>query len=758
MEENLIREFIAEAEEHLLILEPNLLRLEKEPDNIELVNDIFLATHSIKGTASYVGLSHISHFTHILETLLDHRRKQDIRTSPELIDILLEGLDMLKLLINHVSLGKPAPDTSMIEMKLTQWKEMETQNEEQAKDNTEHRTKNAEKETRTKRPDSSEPRTPIFDPRSLPVDLEDCEIFADIASQQIEFMHLSLDMIRKAYLKNPEVIHDHITSPLESLAKAFRNIQSSAAMLNVETLNQVLEEHAQYFSEIVTPTHILTETDLSGIEEIIRNLDDIATTIAECSVKELQSLDQSAQAPPPSPEPLILDTFFGQHTLRVNAERVDYLLNLIGELVINRARLVQVGAEIKNIHEDLRTGEGDILNPFPPQRKKAIRIFKKLKDMFDEITLDLGRLTNQLQEGTMRIRMIPLSQIVSRFPRMIRDLSRQAGKEVDIEIHGSETELDKTVMDIIGDPLIHIVRNAIDHGIETPEERHASGKPLQGKIVLSAYHQGNQVVIEVEDDGKGIDVKRVKEKAIQQHLITPKEAETLQDQEIVALIFHPGFSTVETISPLSGRGVGLHIVKRYLEKLNGSIELETTPGKGSQFTIRLPLTLAIIPALMVSVKSETFAIPLTSVEEAIRVSQQEIKTIESHKVIRLRERMIPLIELTDLLGSSVFEGQNPEIEIQPEDLGFTSSEDEGQEKFYGVIISDGFREIGLVVDSFVGESDIVIKSLDDELVNVEGISGASIQGDGRIALVLDAVSLIDLAIKRLRQRRVKSEK
>ncbi len=756
IDENLIREFIAEAEEHLFLLEPNLLRLEKEPDNIELLNEIFLATHGIKGTSSYVGLSHISNFTHTLETLFDRLRKRDIRTSPELIDVLLEGLDMLKLLVSNVSLGKPAPDTSAIEEKLTQWKEWGDQTAKEQEDQIveEQRTDNEEQLPASE--------SSLLKPDFLKeIDPEDGEIFADIASQQIEFMRLSLDMLRESCLsaslrtgsENHKPVHEQIYSPSESLLKAFHNIQSSAAMLNVEALNTVLEEHARYFSVLENSGYTLTETDITNIDSSIQILEKITKTISVCSPKELQPPEQTSQSVSPSSEPPTFGPSFGQYTLRVNPERIDYLLNLVGELVINRARLLRVSDEIKNLHDDLRTGEASILSTLPTQRKKTVRLFKKLKDTLEEISLDLGRLTDRLQEGTMRIRMIPISQVVNRFPRMVRDLSRQAGKEVTIEIRGTETELDKTVVDVIGDPLIHILRNAIDHGIELPEERQIQGKPLQGKIVLSAYHQGNQVVIEVEDDGKGIDLELVKNKAIQYHLITPQEVNRLQDKEIAALIFRTGFSTVESVSHLSGRGVGLHIVKRYLERLNGAIDFDTTPGKGSKFTIKLPLTLAIIPALMVRVRSEVFAIPLISVEEAIRISEREIKTIESHKVIHLRERILPLVKLADLLSDSVIRTQpfnsfeSSFGEVYPE----RSQGTQDREKFYTVIISDGLREIGLIIDALVGESDIVIKSLDDEFVKGEGVSGASIQGDGKVALVLDAVSLIDLAIKRFQQ-------
>ena len=748
IEEHLIREFIAEAEEHLHLVEPQLLQLEKEPDNSALIHDIFLATHNIKGTASYVGLTHISHFTHLLESLLDRARKEELRISSELIDVLLEGVDTLKRLIQHVSAGYPLPDTSIIETKLTQWNEPQG--------SAKH------KKDRHGFQVLSDPSvSSVFQADVMKMlDHEDVEIYADIASQQIECMRLSLDMIRENVGAGHDSNQEQIVASISSLVKAFRNLQTSAAVLELDTLDALLDDQVRHIAPLENSlrskvSSSLTEAELIAVEQIIHTLENLTETMVNWN-REDTPVPQPSQ--PVISETPGIDTFLGPHMLRVDADRVDYLLNLVGELVINRARLMRVSNVMKHLYETLRTGETSFLSPLPSQRKKTLRLFKTLKDTLNEVTMDLGRLTNQLQEGTMRIRMIPISQVIGRFPRMVRDLSRQAGKEVEIEIHGADTELDKTVMDIIGDPLIHILRNAIDHGIESPAERQAQGKPIQGKIILSVYHQGNQVMIEVEDDGKGIDLNLVKEKAIQQQLIAAQEADKLRDQEIASLIFHTGFSTVETVSHLSGRGVGLHIVKRYLEQLNGSIELEATPGKGSTFTIKLPLTLAIIPALMVEVKSEVFAVPLVSVEEAVRISPQDINTIQSHKVIRLRDQTIPLLELTELLGEPVFDSQDLKRTSRSEELIFEYSRQEtlwtdtdllqDEEKLSAVVVSDGLQQIGLVVDAFIGESDIVIKSLDNEFINVEGVSGASIQGDGQIALVLDAASLIDLASKR----------
>lgn len=716
VEENLIREFIAEAEEHIFTLEPDLLRLEKEPHNQDLVNEIFLATHSIKGTASYVGLSHISSFTHALESLLDRLRKGTIHTSPELVDLLLQGLDMLRLLIHHVATGQVAPDTSVMIQKLLQWQEERV------------------------------------DMQGIELDSEDAEIFADIAGQQIEFMRLALEKIRETVQVNDEVNQQKTMETLAAILKAFGKIKSSAALLEIEALDAILDTQEQVFSSFVEPSHHLSEQDVEDIVGIIQHLEEGTQIIsAYCAQKSPSSLLVVPQETDITEAPLASEMVQGR-ILRVNAGRVDHLLNLVGELVINRAKLEQIGQEIKILYEDLRAGAVPLNNGSSIQTKKSLRTFKKLKEHFDEITLDLGRLTNQMQEGTMRIRMVPISQVLNRFPRMVRDLSRQAAKAVEIRIYGAETELDKTVVDQLGDPLIHIIRNAIDHGIELPEERELHGKPLQGTIRISAYHEGNQVIIEIADDGKGIDARLVKQKALQQHLISSQEAETLQYQELSHLIFQSGFSTVDSVSSLSGRGVGLNVVKRYLEKINGSIELESTPGKGCTFTIKLPLTLAIIPALMVKVKTEIFAIPLISVEEAIRIVPQDIKTIESHQVIHLRERIVPLFDLVELFGPIIFDSGRVLEMFQSERSESRSSEEHEsqEEKLYGVVLSDGFRDIGILVDAFLGEHDIVIKSLNDELVNVEGIAGASIRGDGEISLVIDPASLIHLAIKYLR--------
>lgn len=747
----LIREFIAEAEEQLLTLEPNLLRLEQEPSNRDLINDIFLATHSMKGTAAYVGLAHISSFTHAIESLLEPLRTGRAQPSPEVIDLLLHGVDALKDLIARAALGQAAPDMSALVAQLSAWREELMQ---------------------PALPPSPPPAPAPVPPESTQtrkLEPEECEIFADISRQQLELMRLTLEQIR-ASVQEDAAQEASVTTArrrdlMTVLGKAFRKIQSSAAMLQVDALDAVLAEQEGPFAALNEEKSGLTDEEVVSFMRVLQRLETIiadletesrtAETLApgsriavEMEVAPAAPLPLHGGGPPPGPA---VEWSRGRYTLRVEAERVDDLLNLAGELVISRARLVQIGRDFKGLYEELRSGDLTVRQGSALQRKKDARRFKKLKERLDETTVELGRLTNQVQEATMRIRMVPISQVLSRFPRMVRDLARQAGKEVQILISGADTELDKTVIDVIGDPLIHLLRNAIDHGIEGPEERIRRGKARQGMIRLSAYYEGNQVILVVQDDGRGLDLERLKQKAAQQGLLDAREAENLSDREAMELIFASGLSTVDAVSSLSGRGVGLNVVKRSVEKISGAIELESLSGKGCTFLIKLPLTLAIIPALMVSVGAELFAIPLMAVEEAIRCRPQDLHTIEAQPVLQLRDRMIPVFDLAELLG--IAEGGEAE-DLEEEGYAAEGNDD----AYYAVILSDGLREIGVGVDALFGEGDIVIKSLRHELLMVEGISGASIRGDGQVALVIDAASLINLAISRVKeQRRIRSE-
>jgi len=379
-----------------------------------------------------------------------------------------------------------------------------------------------------------------------------------------------------------------------------------------------------------------------------------------------------------------------RQTIRVDIERLDNLMNLVGELVMHKGRLEQIGISHQLIE-------------------------------LDETVEQIDRVSTDLQSVVMKVRMVPVEQVFNRFPRMVRDLAKDLGKEVDFVIEGKETELDRTVIDEIGDPLVHLLRNAIDHGLEFPEERIKNGKPQKGKLVLRASHEGNNVYIEVEDDGMGIDINNVLAQGIAKNIIDPARAKQMEREEIIDLLFSPGFSTAQNVTDISGRGVGLDVVKSKIEALNGEIYVDSTPGWGTKFKIKLPLTLAIIQALIVAVRDEIYAIPLSSVDETTMISREEIKTVQNQEVITLRGSILPLFRLADLLE-------------------ITTQTDDGEE-MYVVVVRKGERRIGLVVDALIGQQEIVIKSLGRLLAGIPGIAGAIVAGDGNVRLILDIATL-----------------
>jgi len=401
-------------------------------------------------------------------------------------------------------------------------------------------------------------------------------------------------------------------------------------------------------------------------------------------------------------------------TIRVDIGRLDLLLNLVGELVINRTRISDIASTLGRALTD-KNGVAVALNG---HAKELAPLAKALADS----SALLARTTNEIQESIMKVRMVPIGQVFDRFPRMIRDVAKARGKDVRLQISGAETDLDKTIVDEVGEPLMHLLRNCIDHGIETPEERERRGKPRYGSISLNAYHEGNQIIIEVSDDGNGIDLERVRERGVKQGLISADDK--LTDGEIIELIFTPGFSTAEAISDVSGRGVGMDVVKKNIARIKGVFDVNTVPGAGTTFTIKLPLTLAIIQALLVRVSRELYAIPLDSVIESQRVEMHDVRTVHGNEVITLRGQVLPLVRVADFfrLGG----GRDPE-------------------KVMIVIVGLQGRQVGLVVDSFQGEQEIVIKPLSDVVGRIPGISGATILGNGSISLIIDVHSLVSEA-------------
>jgi two-component system chemotaxis sensor kinase CheA len=416
-----------------------------------------------------------------------------------------------------------------------------------------------------------------------------------------------------------------------------------------------------------------------------------------------------------------------KHTMRVDAKKIDSLMNQVGELVVTRALFSQLAGDMRDLQR--------YLHEHAELDQRETKQVKDLSFRISEVTLSLGRVANELQEGVMRVRMLPIAQLFNRYPRVVRDLVHGTNKRVRLEISGEDTELDKMVIEEVADPLVHLVRNSVDHGIESVDERRQAGKPPEGRLRLSAYHESNHVVIEVTDDGKGLNPRRIRAVALEKNLLSEAELDRMTPREILAIVMRPGFSTAARVTKTSGRGVGMDVVKKNVEKMNGTVEIESEVGIGTVVRIKIPLTLAIIQALLVKVGSEIFTIPLTSVVETLRIFGDDIATIEGMEVIHLRQTTIPLIRLR-----RVFE---------------LPREVETAEKEFVVIIKTGSRHVGLVVDTLVGEQEVVIKPLADFLRKNSGFSGATILGDGRVSLILDVYELVNLVSDKLTRKEIR---
>lgn len=533
---------------------------------------------------------------------------------------------------------------------------------------------------------------------------------------------------------------EHNQNDLDLLNKIFRGahtMKGSSSFLGFEKLSTVTH-HAEEIlnklrkSEIVVTREIMdvllefvdvtkrvvgdieNGTDTTDTSSVIKNLKlGNEGKLASISSPSNGSSDQApaaapvAKAAPSAPAPKKEEPKQGdnkgavmEQTIRVDVSRLDALLNLVGELVLSRNRLAQLSAELDNKFEN-----------------------EYLIEQLIETTSQIGMNTTELQLAVMKTRMIPIGKVFNKFPRMVRDLSRDTGKEIELIITGEETELDKSVVEEIGDPLIHMIRNSCDHGVERPEIREANGKPRKGEVHLSAYHEGNHIVIEIKDDGAGMDPEVLKRKAIEKRVITPEEAAAMDNNQAFGLIFKPGFSTAEKVTNVSGRGVGMDVVRTNVEKLNGIISIASELGKGTTFYLKLPLTLAIIQALLVEISGETFAIPLVSVIETVRISTAEVHSFEGREVLKLRDRVLSLLRLDEVF-----------------DLDEASHED-----LYVVVVALAEKQLGFIVDKLIGQEEIVIKSLGEYIGGNPGIAGATITGNGRVRLIIDVAGVIELA-------------
>ncbi|MDK8638627.1 chemotaxis protein CheA [Niallia taxi] len=667
--------FIEESKEHLQTCNEQLLELEKNPENLQIVNEIFRSAHTLKGMSATMGYEDLASLTHQMENVLDAIRNEKISVTPEVLDVIFLAVDDLEAMVESIASGGDGKrNVEDVVKKLVAIESGEAFVETAA----------------------NQTATAVAEVSLTGSSYDEFEITVMQQSKEQGFntYEIEISLSQNCLLKAARVFM--IFEALESLGEV---IKSNPPV-------EELEEEKFEYSFMVT---IISKEEPSTIEARIMKVSEVekvnvnSFSASELSVEQVTEEEaapqaqessvpvQPAAAPKKEEEKPAVVAKQSSKTIRVNIERLDILMNLFEELVIDRGRLDQISQDlqVQELHETVER---------------------------------MSRITGDLQNIILNMRMVPVETVFNRFPRMVRQLARDLNKKINLEIIGAETELDRTVIDEIGDPLVHLIRNALDHGVESPEVRRANGKNEEGTVVLRAYHSGNHVFIELEDDGAGINKEKVLQKALSKGIITQETANSLTDSQIAELILASGFSTADKISDISGRGVGLDVVKSTIESLGGTITIESQEGKGSLFSIQLPLTLSIISVMLVEIQQEKYAIPLSSIIETAIVNKQDVLQAHNQTVIDFRGKVVPLLFLKDI---------------------FEVPETKEEEEFYSVVIvRKGEKLAGFVVDSFIGQQEVVLKSLGNYLANAFAISGATILGDGQVALIVDCNALI----------------
>jgi len=702
--------YLLDSSEQIERLGAGLLQLEKEGGNIGLINDLFRSAHSLKGASGTMGFTPIVAMTHAAEDLLDRLRQGKIEVSLEMIDVLLAVTDRVKAMLSQVeqrqeiSIGYEDLVSSLKglingEKPVVLENPQSVQGEEEAKVKFVPLNFSLTQTEGEKLNDAHMMGHGVFqvNVKLAPGTLMKA-VRAVMATQRLEGLGTVIKLlpsVEDLEVGNAEAFFLLVLcdEPIEEIRRELLEISELMEVdVNPYPVGEGIVEEAGKVARFV---------ETSGLESEIRTNIGVAESKI---IKPLsnQKIPVEPKAVVPVPNVPVTEAVGGEgntkvHTIRVDTVRMDNLINLVGEMVITRTRLVQIGLDLKAQYQM----DGMVNN-------------------LNEANVYLGRLMNDLQESVMRLRMVAIGTVFNRFPRLVRDLAKKTGKEMELVLKGEDTELDKTVVEVIGDPLMHLIRNSVDHGIESPEERCASGKPELGTIILDAYHEGNHIAIVISDDGAGLDLDKILSIAVSKGLVG--EREELSERDISNLIFLPGFSTADKVTDISGRGVGMDVVKKALNNLGGMVDITTRKGKGTTFTIRLPLTLAIIQALLVEVGEEIYAVPLSSVLETLLVNRDDIKTVGGLPMVQLRGNTLTLISLQEKFGLPT-----PEI---------ASSE------VFVVVVGFGDKALGLIVDELRGQQEVVIKSLGDFLNNLSGIAGATILGDGKVTLILDIGSLI----------------
>lgn len=808
--QELLKDFFSEAYAQVDTLEQNILVLENDPGNHDAVDEIFRAAHTLKGGAGTVEMTELAGFTHVMEDLLDAIRSNAVKVDETIIDALLAGIDVIKAMLASRSEGEPYPgDTSAERTRL------------------ESLIPASVPKSGRKPAAAAAPSIPA--PAATATQATQATQAPKPASGS-GLSEYELLEIREAAGTDRTVYQVTVNFDEANVMNTVSAIHAFAALRDVGTVLKTNPDFEALYEDVFHPVVTYYVASKLGAAELaaVVNIPDVVTgsTVLEVAQDGSTSAaragpepaapqqvapqqaapaarsepQQAARQPAPAPagparaapaaveaeevSPEAAAQTAQEHDehvadskkasqqagsiLRVDSKRIDNLLNLVSETVINKATFNQISTRFADLQSGFQTSQGllrdglkDLFDDLPEylasiQAGRSVKEIKKevldkysgLYSTFDAFEADfktniakfrstaqnLGRITSELQEGVMRIRMVPISQIFSRFPRLVRDLSKSLSKKVNLVVEGEDTELDKSVIEDLLDPLMHSVRNALDHGIESAEVRRAAGKPEEGTVMLRASNEGNMIIIEIADDGKGIDVDAVRAKAIERGVIHPSKV--LTELESFNLIFEPGFSTAEKVTNISGRGVGLDVVKRQIEKLNGSVTVSSQRGKGSKFTIKLPLTLAIIQGLLVRVGRETYSIPITSVIESHRIKPSEIRMIDNYEVFNVRSDVVSLLRLNRL------------FRIQTDETG---------DYCFVVIVGTNDKRVGLMVDSLIGEEDVVIKPLRDQFTNSPGIAGASILGDGSVCLIIDVSQLLELGQKKELEERQRLE-
>ena len=680
--------FLDETKEHLENLNTQILKLEQEPEDTDTINEIFRAAHSLKGMAGTMGYKRMQTLTHDMENVFSEIRNGTLKVSANMIDTLFQCLDALEEYTNNIqeTADEGTNDNQpLIEMLNSFLKGNDAPAKEEKKEDPAaaeaEKKAAADGEEKWKDIELTDEQKHVF--RTAKEQGKNAFGMTVYVHENCLLKAARAFLVYKAVEERAEII---VCSPsAQDIEDEKFDLDSSLIVVTDSSLDEILHaaRNVSEIEKVVGSELVLKDEETPKEEE---------TAVSTETAAESKPVQKAASTAPakndkkPAGKPVV------NRTVRVDIEKLDVLMNLVSELIIAKNSLVSASS-VEGVNSTT----------------------------FNEQIEYLESVTTNLHESVMKVRMVPIESVVSKFPRMIRDLSKKLGKKMELYMSGEETELDRTVVDEIGDPLMHLLRNSADHGLESAEVRAQRGKPEVGSIFLDAYQDGNNVVIEVRDDGNGIDVESVKNTAIERGVITPEQADNMSEKDIINLLFHAGFSTSKKITDVSGRGVGLDVVKSKIESLSGEVEVKSKLGEGSTWIIRLPLTLAIIQALMVTVGGEKYAISLGSIQTIEDIKPEEIKLVQNSEVINLRGTVIPIIRLSDVL----------EIE----------SLKKPDENMVVVIVKKGEKLAGLVVDELMGQQEIVIKSLGKYINKCKFISGATILGDGEIALILDANAL-----------------